>query len=91
MASQVGSNERRALHLTRLFNATITETFTMPRGIAVELILPGLHRPLRTPQFEPHTASALGILDRWRTRAEIAPDVADRAERLLEALARAGR
>jgi hypothetical protein len=76
--------------LTRLFTATMTETIAMPRAIAVELVLPGVHRPLRTPAFEPpNTTNALGVLDRWRVRQEVAPEIADRAERLIDALGRA--
>jgi hypothetical protein len=78
------------MDLTLLFNATMMETEPMPRQIAVEIVLPGLHRPLRTPAFEPgNTASALGVLDRWKVREEVAPHVAERAERLIDAIARA--
>jgi hypothetical protein len=60
-----------------LFIATITETAPMPQ-IAVEIVLPGLHRPMRRRAFAPiDTAATLVLLDRWRMREEIAPEIAE--------------
>jgi hypothetical protein len=63
----------------------------MPRQIAVEIVLLGLHRPMRMRAFAPiDTAATLGLLDRWRVRKEIAPEIAELAERLIDAIGRAG-
>jgi hypothetical protein len=76
--------------LDQIFSATMKETEPMPRQIAVEIILPGLHQPLRMPAFAPpDAAAALGMLDHWRVREEVDPHIADRAERLIDPLGRA--